>query len=76
MALSDGSIVDEALLSPDLMLDNKEDEILFQQSLLNGLAGFVGNLPVQNQQKETVSIPITFQSIIHSISFEVKYKMQ
>ncbi|XP_026742408.1 uncharacterized protein LOC113504338 [Trichoplusia ni] len=54
VALSDGSIVDEALLSPDLMLDNKEDEILFQQSLLNGLAGFVGNLPVQNQQKETV----------------------
>ncbi|CAH0578375.1 unnamed protein product [Chrysodeixis includens] len=54
VALSDGSIVDEALLSPDLLLDNKEDEALFQQSLLNGLAGFVGNLPVQNQQKETV----------------------
>nr|XP_021190849.2 uncharacterized protein LOC110376622 [Helicoverpa armigera] len=54
VALSDGSIVDEALLSPDLLEDNKEDEALFQQSLLNGLAGFVGNLPVQNLQKETV----------------------
>ncbi|KAJ8737495.1 hypothetical protein PYW08_000090 [Mythimna loreyi] len=54
VALSDGSIVDEALLSPDLMEDNKEDEALFQQSLLNGLAGFVGNLPVQNLQKKTV----------------------
>lgn len=55
VALSDGSIVDEALLSPNLDQDNKEDEALFQQSLLNGLAGFVGNLPVQNLQKETVS---------------------
>ncbi|XP_022832336.1 uncharacterized protein LOC111360591 [Spodoptera litura] len=54
VALSDGSIVDEALLSTDLIDDNKEDEALFQQSLLNGLAGFVGNLPVQNLQKETV----------------------
>ncbi|KAF9800386.1 hypothetical protein SFRURICE_015896, partial [Spodoptera frugiperda] len=54
VALSDGSIVDEALLSTDLIEDNKEDEALFQQSLLNGLAGFVGNLPVQNVQKETV----------------------
>lgn len=55
VALSDGSIIDEALLSPDLVEDSKEDEALFQQSLLNGLAGFVGNLPVQNMQKKTVS---------------------
>lgn len=55
VALSDGSIVDEALLSPDLIEENKEDEALFQQSLLSGLAGFVGNLPVQNVQKKTVS---------------------
>ncbi|XP_045509780.1 uncharacterized protein LOC123705161 [Colias croceus] len=54
VALSDGSIVDEALLSTDLIDDNKEDEALFQQSLLNGLAGVVGNLPVQNLQKQTV----------------------
>lgn len=60
VALSDGSIVDEALLSTDLIEDNKEDEALFQQSLLNGLAGFVGNLPVQNVQKETVSTACFF----------------
>ncbi|VVC93810.1 unnamed protein product [Leptidea sinapis] len=53
VALSDGSIVDEALISADLIDDNKEDEIMFQQSLLNGLAGVVGNLPVQNLQKMT-----------------------
>ncbi|XP_041986744.1 uncharacterized protein LOC121738623 isoform X2 [Aricia agestis] len=53
VALSDGSVVDEALLSPDL-LDDKEDDVLFQQSLLNGLAGVVGNIPVQNLQKMTV----------------------
>ncbi|XP_050360656.1 uncharacterized protein LOC126780321 isoform X1 [Nymphalis io] len=53
VALSDGSIVDEALLSPDV-LEDKEDEILFQQSLLNGLAGVVGNLPVQNLQRKNV----------------------
>ncbi|CAK1554728.1 unnamed protein product [Leptosia nina] len=54
VALSDGSIVDEALLSTDLIDNNKEDEALFQQSLLSGLAGVVGNLPVQNLQKMTV----------------------
>lgn len=53
MALSDGSIVDEALLSPDLVEDQEED-VMFQDSLMNGLAGVVGNLPVQNLQKETV----------------------
>ncbi|XP_053624759.1 uncharacterized protein LOC128683301 [Plodia interpunctella] len=52
IALSDGSIVDEALLSADLEPDT--DDELFQQSLLNGLAGVVGNLPVQNVQKQTV----------------------
>ncbi|XP_073950948.1 pentraxin-related protein b6 [Choristoneura fumiferana] len=52
VALSDGSIVDEALLSPSLAEDN--DDRLFQQSLMSGLAGVVGNLPVQNLQKETV----------------------
>ncbi|XP_026760684.2 uncharacterized protein LOC113519705 [Galleria mellonella] len=52
VALSDGSIVDEALLSPELGNDEKEDE-LFQDSLLKGLAGVVGNLPVQNLQKQT-----------------------
>ncbi|XP_075990641.1 pentraxin-related protein b6 [Anticarsia gemmatalis] len=55
VALSDGSIVDEALLSPDPVAQSEqEEEMMFQQSLLNGLAGFVGNLPVQNLQKETV----------------------
>ncbi|XP_011552614.3 uncharacterized protein LOC105384125 [Plutella xylostella] len=54
VALSDGSIVDEALLSPNLSSNNDEDDILFQQSLMNGLAGFVGNLPIQNEQKDTV----------------------
>ncbi|XP_059059870.1 uncharacterized protein LOC131853078 [Achroia grisella] len=53
VALSDGSIVDEALLSPELGDDDKDEE-LFQQSLLSGLAGVVGNLPVQNLQKQTV----------------------
>lgn len=55
VALSDGSIVDEALLSPDpLLSDDREEEMAIQQSLLNGLAGFVGNRPVQILQKETV----------------------
>lgn len=54
VALSDGSIVDEALLSPELV-DEKEDDVLFQESLMSGLAGVVGNLPVQNLQKQTVS---------------------
>ncbi|XP_032526612.1 uncharacterized protein LOC116777269 [Danaus plexippus] len=53
VSLSDGSIVDEALLSPDLF-DTKEDEILFQLSLQNGLAGVVGNQPVQNLQRMNV----------------------
>ncbi|XP_048004482.1 uncharacterized protein LOC125240574 [Leguminivora glycinivorella] len=52
VALSDGSIVDDALLSPNIAAD--EDDAMFQQSLLSGLAGVVGNLPVQNVQKETV----------------------
>ncbi|XP_028043149.1 uncharacterized protein LOC114252735 [Bombyx mandarina] len=52
VALSDGSIVDEALLSPTIL--DKDEEALFQESLLHGLAGVVGNLPVQNVQKETV----------------------
>lgn len=52
VALSDGSIVDEALLSPNL-LDAKDDEEIFQESLLHGLAGVVGNQPVQNLQRET-----------------------
>lgn len=61
VALSDGSIVDEALLSPDpVAASEREEEIMLQQSLLHGLAGYVGNLPVQNLQKETVSIPIYF----------------
>ncbi|XP_063374110.1 uncharacterized protein LOC134661834 [Cydia amplana] len=51
VALSDGSIVDDALLSPNIA---DEDDAMFQQSLLSGLAGVVGNLPVQNVQKETV----------------------
>ncbi|CAB3259000.1 unnamed protein product [Arctia plantaginis] len=55
VALSDGTIVDEALLSSDSTSDHaREDEMIFQQSLQHGLAGFVGNLPVQNLQKETV----------------------
>lgn len=54
VALSDGSIVDEALLSPNLSNDHEEDDALFQQSLRSGLAGFVGNLPVQNEQKDKV----------------------
>lgn len=54
MILTDGSLVDEALLSPDLV-DDMEDDAMFQQSLLNGLAGVVGNIPVQNMQKQTVS---------------------
>ncbi|CAH0684708.1 unnamed protein product [Chilo suppressalis] len=53
VALSDGSIVDEALLSTDLV-GEKEDDVLFEESLLNGLAGVVGNVPVQNMQKKTV----------------------
>ncbi|CAH2267106.1 jg25263, partial [Pararge aegeria aegeria] len=53
VALSDGSIVDEALLSSDL-LDETDDDVLFQQSLLDGLAGVVGNLPVQNLQRASV----------------------
>ncbi|XP_023933871.1 uncharacterized protein LOC112042900 isoform X2 [Bicyclus anynana] len=53
VALSDGSIVDEALLSTDL-LDETEDDVIFQQSLLDGLAGVVGNLPVQNMQRANV----------------------
>lgn len=52
VALSDGSVVDEALLSPKVTDD--DEETVLQQSLLNGLAGFVGNLPVQNAQKEQV----------------------
>ncbi|KOB64636.1 Neuronal pentraxin-2, partial [Operophtera brumata] len=52
VALSDGSIVDEALLSPD-PIDEENEDAAFQESLLNGLAGVVGNLPVQNVQKET-----------------------
>lgn len=68
--LSDGTIVDEALLSSDSIGDNaREDEMIFQQSLLHGLAGFVGNLPVQNLQKETVSnvnLFIMFQKLIIS----------
>lgn len=50
--LTDGSVVDESLLSPDLTDD--EDDTMFQQSLLSGLAGVVGNVPVQNLQKQAV----------------------
>lgn len=50
--LADGSVVDESLLSPDLTDD--EDDTMYQQSLLNGLAGVVGNVPVQNLQKQAV----------------------
>ncbi|XP_026317519.1 uncharacterized protein LOC113228407 [Hyposmocoma kahamanoa] len=48
--LTDGSVVDESLLSPDLTDD--EDDTMYQQSLLSGLAGVVGNVPVQNLQKQ------------------------
>lgn len=58
--LSDGSIVDEALLGQGLL--KNDDDALFQESLLHGLAGVVGNLPVQTLQKETVST-ITEQNI-------------
>lgn len=54
VALPDGSVVDEALLSPTLNESSDDDDVQFQQSLMNGLAGFVGNLPVQNEQKDTV----------------------
>ncbi|KAJ2954526.1 hypothetical protein O0L34_g2810 [Tuta absoluta] len=50
--LTDGSVVDEALLSSGLTQDD-EDEAAFQQSLLSGLAGVVGNIPVQKEQKQT-----------------------
>lgn len=50
--LTDGSVVDEALLTPDLTDD--EDESMYQQALLSGLAGSVGNVPVQNIQKQAV----------------------
>ncbi|CAK1588078.1 unnamed protein product [Parnassius mnemosyne] len=50
VALSDGSIVDEALLSPSIADDN--EDIMFERSLLQGLAGVVGNIPVQNLQKQ------------------------
>lgn len=58
VSLSDGSIVDEALLSPDLNDNSDEEDALFQQSLLNGLAGYDGNLPVQNAQKQQVPTSI------------------
>lgn len=54
VALPDGSVVDEALLSPTLNESSDDDDVQFQQSLMTGLAGFVGNLPVQNEQKDTV----------------------
>ncbi|XP_072931299.1 uncharacterized protein [Epargyreus clarus] len=54
VALSDGSIVDEALLSPNLNEESQVDDVMFQQSLLHGLAGVVGNVPVQTLQKQTV----------------------
>lgn len=50
--LTDGSVVDESLLSPDL--NDDEDDSVYQQSLLSGLAGVVGNVPVQNLQKQAV----------------------
>lgn len=50
--LTDGSIVDDSLLSPDLTDD--EDDTMYQQALLSGLAGVVGNVPVQNLQKQAV----------------------
>lgn len=52
--LTDGSVVDEALLTPDLTDD--EDETMYQQALLSGLAGVVGNVPVQNLQKQAVRL--------------------
>lgn len=36
-------------------MDNNDDDDLIQESLLNGLAGVVGNQPVQELQRETVS---------------------
>lgn len=51
--LTDGSVVDESLLSPALKDD--EDDTMYEQTLLSGLAGVVGNVPVQNLQKEAVS---------------------
>lgn len=50
--LTDGSIVDDSLLSPDLTDD--EDDTMYQQALLSGLAGVVGNVPVQKLQKQAV----------------------
>ncbi|KPI92036.1 Neuronal pentraxin receptor [Papilio xuthus] len=50
VSLSDGSIVDEALLSPSIV-DDSEDAV-FERSLLQGLAGVVGNVPIQNLQKQ------------------------
>ncbi|XP_014364795.2 uncharacterized protein LOC106715926 [Papilio machaon] len=50
VSLSDGSIVDEALLTPSIV-DDSEDAV-FQRSLLQGLAGVVGNVPIQNLQKQ------------------------
>ncbi|CAH2036064.1 unnamed protein product, partial [Iphiclides podalirius] len=50
VALSDGSIVDEALLSPSIADDS--ENAVFEKSLLQGLAGVVGNIPVQNLQKQ------------------------
>lgn len=53
VSLSDGSIVDEALLTPSIV-DDSEDAV-FEKSLLQGLAGVVGNVPIQNLQKQNVS---------------------
>lgn len=50
--LTDGSVVDESLLSPDLKDDDHDS--MYQQTLLSGLAGVVGNVPVQNLQKQAV----------------------
>lgn len=50
--LTDGSVVDESLLRPDL--NDDEDDAMYEQSLLSGLAGVVGNVPVQNLQKQAV----------------------
>ncbi|XP_068621402.1 uncharacterized protein b6 [Battus philenor] len=50
IALSDGSVVDEALLSPTIIEDS--DDAVFERSLLQGLAGVVGNIPIQNLQKQ------------------------
>lgn len=54
VALADGSIVDEALLSPSISSEDNNEDAAFQQSLKNGLAGFERNVPVQNEQKEKV----------------------